>query len=306
MGPRIGGAPWPPVVDRWRAAVPGRAGVLTDRAPQDHYQSIWNPGAALTACAKCALALRSGRRGPGRCQSTIRPNPESMGDAADFQDHLNLPPGPTTRRPYGEFNPRSDIYRHHRAIGNTAEVPHADPAAERAKQELLTLGGWCVIAYGMDRFVLDNIVRVEPSDAATATVIEMRISGCHKNAAELHLRDPENAVVCTGYALSSDGMWRTHSWALRREGERQAVYETTCARSMYHGVVLDPTESDAFARRVLTSAEYERFSDERGFDATVAHLIAEGERRDAIYRECMERGRARFGKGHERSAERER
>lgn len=37
---------------------------------------------------------------------------------------------------------------------------------------------------------------------------------CHANASNLWEQNKDNTVICTGYALSSDGMWRQHSWLL--------------------------------------------------------------------------------------------
>ena len=55
--------------------------------------------------------------------------------------------------------------------------------------------------------------------------------------------------IGTGYALSGDGLWRQHSWGLRREG----ILETTVERAKYFGVLpqRDDAESFAQANRVI-------------------------------------------------------
>jgi hypothetical protein len=52
--------------------------------------------------------------------------------------------------------------------------------------------------------------------------------------------------ACTGYALSKDGIWRSHSWCFDRKTYR--VVETTKKRVAYHGTVLSRKE---ILRRLL-------------------------------------------------------
>jgi hypothetical protein len=56
--------------------------------------------------------------------------------------------------------------------------------------------------------------------------------------------------IGTGYSLSDDGLWRQHSWGLRREG----ILETTVPRVKYFGVLLQHADADSFAMANLTSA----------------------------------------------------
>ncbi len=73
-------------------------------------------------------------------------------------------------------------------------------------------------------------------------------SQCHQNVSKLWLLQ-ELHGICTGYGLSSDGLWRQHSWGL---AERGIYLETTELRTMYFGVLLAPSESDVFARAALS------------------------------------------------------
>lgn len=57
---------------------------------------------------------------------------------------------------------------------------------------------------------------------------------CHTNVARL-ARD-EGVLACTGYALSADGLWRSHSWARSSAGQ---LVETTEVREMYFGILLE-------------------------------------------------------------------
>ena len=55
---------------------------------------------------------------------------------------------------------------------------------------------------------------------------------CHENCHVFALFDARMRVQ-TGYALSSDGLWRCHSWLLAGDG---VVVETTLARDAYFGI----------------------------------------------------------------------
>lgn len=62
---------------------------------------------------------------------------------------------------------------------------------------------------------------------------------CHQNA--LYLWETNRGLdACTGYALSKDGIWRSHSWCFDRV--RYRIIETTEERVAYHGAVLERKE----------------------------------------------------------------
>lgn len=52
--------------------------------------------------------------------------------------------------------------------------------------------------------------------------------------------------IATGYALSDDGMWRSHTWCVLVEEESNTIIETTEERLAYFGFVLSETEAAAF------------------------------------------------------------
>ena len=65
-------------------------------------------------------------------------------------------------------------------------------------------------------------------------------SACHSNVSALFALTDGMARIATGYALSSDGLWRQHSWGVdARDGY---VVETTVRRHRYYGFVLDEAE----------------------------------------------------------------
>ena len=63
---------------------------------------------------------------------------------------------------------------------------------------------------------------------------------CHQNVLQLW-ETTRGLDVCTGYALSKDGIWRSHSWCFDRTKYR--IIETTKKRVAYHGAVLNRKEA---------------------------------------------------------------
>jgi hypothetical protein len=81
----------------------------------------------------------------------------------------------------------------------------------------------------------------------------MKSRECHRNMAEIWAERQHTLVgIGTGYALSDDGLWRQHSWGLRREG----ILETTVPRVKYFGVLLQRENADLFAMANLALGPY--------------------------------------------------
>ena len=81
-----------------------------------------------------------------------------------------------------------------------------------------------------------------------------RPNQCHWNSALCWESNKDKARIATGYALSSDGMWREHTWVAveRRPGASPSNgkawwnVETTTNRLRYFGYVLTPEECEQF------------------------------------------------------------
>jgi hypothetical protein len=72
----------------------------------------------------------------------------------------------------------------------------------------------------------------------------MQTSACHANVARIWGKNRWRLIgIGTGYALSEDGLWRQHSWGVRRSG----ILETTQVRSLYFGITLDGVEAERFS-----------------------------------------------------------
>lgn len=69
-------------------------------------------------------------------------------------------------------------------------------------------------------------------------------SRCHFNTSALWHENEDKLCICTGYALSDDGIWRQHSWCWW-EGQ-DSIVETTTRRVAYYGFVMDDDEADRF------------------------------------------------------------
>lgn len=76
----------------------------------------------------------------------------------------------------------------------------------------------------------------------------MSANQCHSNVAYLwkQLRETVDATICTGYALSEDGMWRQHTWLVYSQKTGGRVIETTAKRVAYYGVELTEEEAQVF------------------------------------------------------------
>ncbi len=89
---------------------------------------------------------------------------------------------------------------------------------------------------------------------------------CHWNSAFLTWAADGALRLATGYALSPNGLWVSHSWLVGPGGTDgvAAIVETTSRRLAYVGIVLDPTEAA------------DRWDNVRASEFTEGELIAAG------------------------------
>lgn len=77
-----------------------------------------------------------------------------------------------------------------------------------------------------------------------------RPSRCHENVCELYLanRDYKGGIlrIATGYALSTDSMWRQHSWLVLRKARSYQIVETTTKRELYFGFCMTDDMAEDF------------------------------------------------------------
>lgn len=108
------------------------------------------------------------------------------------------------------------------------------------ERHLLQFGGWAVVPTFEADCMLDLLLEHgRYTKADSVEYLTMKPSACHENVAEWFLQqDGVDSYVCTGYALSRDGLWRQHSWGMRG-GD---IVETTCEREAYFGLSYRPKQ----------------------------------------------------------------
>lgn len=109
------------------------------------------------------------------------------------------------------------------------------------KKKLLDIGGWGVcIRQEPD---LENILSRGRRFPGKSIMMKGEPCQCHMNSAMCWDANREICKICTGYALTRDGMWRQHSWVVTNEG---LVVETTMKRISYFGFIMTEDECEIF------------------------------------------------------------
>jgi hypothetical protein len=124
--------------------------------------------------------------------------------------------------------------------GFTLEKPHEDERHEILKKKLLSYKGWAVCIYNEED--LEKLLS-DRSKLYFAAHLRMKAglpSQCHFNTCRNH--EDYGYKICTGYALTRDGMWRQHSWGL----DGRNIIETTTRRILYYGFEMTDTETKEF------------------------------------------------------------
>jgi hypothetical protein len=101
-------------------------------------------------------------------------------------------------------------------------------------RRLLGSGGDLVVPPMTPDPDLDILLAAAEVYPSGARLVPGETSACHANVAALWVAG-EFASICTGYALSEDELWRSHSWGLDADG---TIVETTFDRVTYVGAVL--------------------------------------------------------------------
>lgn len=126
------------------------------------------------------------------------------------------------------------------------------PKFRSLRDKLLKNGGKEVVFFHHEHH-LDNLIKYgEALPAKGARQLKGESSRCHENSARIWLTSPDTIKIGTGYALSSDGLWRQHSWAIEdrlasNNGLKNRIpIETTTRRIKYFGIVLNRAETLEF------------------------------------------------------------
>ena len=125
------------------------------------------------------------------------------------------------------------------------EAVRGQPELKRLKSILLRMGGIFLVAPPRADGDIPTLLESGFLTSGPITLKIMKSSSCHENVASLwKSRKAGIIAVATGYALSEDGLWRQHSWGIRRDG----IIETTEPREKYFGLVLQGEKADHFAK----------------------------------------------------------
>jgi hypothetical protein len=124
------------------------------------------------------------------------------------------------------------------------QLSETQPELLLLKDKLLKIGGCHLVAPtkpepDLSPLLLEGVVMTGPVEFE-----EMARNSCHWNSAHLWTSRRNSIVgIGTGYALSEDGLWRQHSWALTSIG----ILETTEPRHTYFGLRLEGHAADQFS-----------------------------------------------------------
>jgi hypothetical protein len=109
---------------------------------------------------------------------------------------------------------------------------------------LLDLGGAELVAPPWPDCDVLVLIRAGFAMDKPVSLRAMKRSACHQNLSRLWERKRNGLIgIGTGYALSSDGLWRQHSWGVGQRG----IVETTQVRVRYFGHLLQGRDADSFA-----------------------------------------------------------
>lgn len=111
---------------------------------------------------------------------------------------------------------------------------------EPLKERLLSYGGTGFQEEGFlsNQFFMNELASLLANgiafDPAETGVIQCkgRSHECHENILRLVEKEPDKYTMYTGLALSGDGIWRVHSWAVAKDGR---IIESTQPRVLYYG-----------------------------------------------------------------------
>lgn len=113
---------------------------------------------------------------------------------------------------------------------------------QELKNKLLDIAGWAAVIPVVEEDLEKLMTRGRKFPGRSRTM-KGEPCRCHSNSALCWDENRELCSICTGYALSRDGVWRQHSWVLTNLG---TVIETTEKRIQYYGYVMTPEECELF------------------------------------------------------------
>lgn len=111
---------------------------------------------------------------------------------------------------------------------------------------LLSFGGSEVCMPDYDEDVYNIIKRGQLWYGDRIHMMKGEPCQCHRNSSRCWEVNQDKTVLCTGYALSEDGMWRQHSWLVELRPRKNRIVETTLPRVAYFGFGMTLIEARKF------------------------------------------------------------
>ena len=127
------------------------------------------------------------------------------------------------------------------------EVIRESPMGEKLRQlakTLIGISGTHVSLPVIEEDINAILTRSRAWDHPDITMRRGRACHCHGNSCDLWDANRDRLVLCTGYALSKDGIWRQHSWCWWPGQDR--IAETTTKREVYYGFEMTDDEAEQF------------------------------------------------------------
>lgn len=131
--------------------------------------------------------------------------------------------------------------------------PRSESAAlQSLKDGLVAFGGQWALVPDIEDDLRDLLARGQLW-GPTNKMMKGKQSQCHSNSALCWEANSDKLFLATGYALSTDGLWRQHSWCVHPRPRSVHVIETTTPRELYFGFVMGFEETLAFGYRNASS-----------------------------------------------------
>lgn len=131
-----------------------------------------------------------------------------------------------------------DMKKHH---------PTMDDRLFSLKEKLLSFAGDAVCLPGYEEDLTEILDCGQFWIGNNIKMMRGLPSQCHYNASRLWEQNKNQSHICTGYALSPDGMWRQHSWLIWNKARSNQIVETTVPRILYYGFVMTNEQCEEFA-----------------------------------------------------------
>jgi len=112
------------------------------------------------------------------------------------------------------------------------------------RDHILNFGGEEVCMPAFEEHIEQLLKHGEIWTPASLILKRGNINQCHSNAALLWEANKTNLKLATGYYLHQDGMWRSHSWCLRKNTKGGRIVETTRPAILYFGITLTEEEAE--------------------------------------------------------------